>query len=54
MKTAEEKVVALEWLLEVMAYDVWSGTPVMPECFVNALSEYRATLDAAKKAAEEN
>jgi hypothetical protein len=54
MKTAEEKVVALQWLLEVMEYDVWSGTPVQPHCFVNALNEYRATHDAAKKAAEEN
>ena len=53
MKTAEEKVVALQWLLEVREYDVWSGTPVRPECFVNALNEYRETLVAAKKAAEE-
>ena len=54
MKTAEDKVVALQWLLAAKEYDVWSGTPVLPECFVNALNEYRATLDAAKKAAEEN
>ena len=54
MKTAEEKVVALQWLLEVMEYDVWSGTPVQSHCLVNALNEYRATYQAAKKAAEEN
>lgn len=54
MKTAEETIAALRWLLEVMEYDVWSGTPVQPQCFVNALNEYRATHDAAKKAAEEN
>ena len=54
MKTAEDKVIALEWLMEVMEYDVWSGTQVQPQCFVNALNEYRATYQAAKKAAEEN
>jgi hypothetical protein len=51
--TADDKIEALQWLLEVKDYDVWSGTPIKPECLVNALNEYRATIVAAKKAAEE-
>lgn len=51
--TAEDKNEALQWLLEVKDYNIWSGTPIKPDCLVNAIAEYRATLLAAKKAAEE-